>query len=124
MMIRSSLFPLTKSLLKWHPKTCIKPLSLLSFNNFSTDSSGSVYDKITFIGAGKMAQALISPLIESNIQPPEKICVYDVSVPTMKSITDEFDGKIETSDSVSHAVGNADLIVMAVKPQNVCKVRF
>ena len=69
-----------------------------------------------------MAQALISPLLESEIQPPEKICVYDVSVSAMKSIRSDFNSSIKTSSSVSDAVENADLIVMAVKPQNVCNV--
>ena len=123
-MIRSSLSPLAKSVLKWRPKTSIQSLSILNAKDFSATSRSSVYDKITFIGAGKMAQALISPLIKSDIQPPEKICVYDVSVPTMISVSDEFDGKIETSNSISDAVGSADLIVLAVKPQNVCKVRL
>jgi Pyrroline-5-carboxylate reductase len=52
-----------------------------------------VYEKMTFIGAGKMAQALIHPLIQTNIQPAEKITIYDVCNSTMKSISEEYGGK-------------------------------
>ncbi len=62
------------------------------------------------------------PLIETNLQPAERINVYDVHVPTMKKIHDEYDGKINTSESIPDAIQNSDLIVLAVKPQNVCKV--
>lgn len=92
-------------------------------NQFSTLTvMDSVYEKITFIGAGKMAQALIHPLIQTNIQPAEKITIYDVSNSTMQSISEEYGGKIKMSPSVPKAVEGADLIVMAVKPQNVDKV--
>jgi pyrroline-5-carboxylate reductase len=92
-------------------------------NQFSTQPMiDGVYEKITFIGAGKMAQALIHPLIETNIQPAENITIYDVSNSTMQGISQEYNGKIQMSPSIPKAVEGADLIVMAVKPQNVDKV--
>lgn len=69
-----------------------------------------------------MAQALMHPLIEQKVQPAEKITVYDVSNSTMKKISEQYDGKINTSESIPHALQDADLIILAVKPQNVCKV--
>ena len=78
---------------------------------------------MTFIGAGKMAQALISPLVSTNLQPAEKITIYDVSNATMESISQEFDGKIQTSKSIPEAIEGADMVVMAVKPQNLCNVK-
>lgn len=90
--------------------------------SFFSTSANSVYEKIAFIGAGKMAQALMHPLIEQKVQPAEKITVYDVSNSTMKKISEQYDGKINTSESIPHALQGADLIILAVKPQNVCKV--
>eukprot|EP00557_Chaetoceros_sp_GSL56_P009915 CAMPEP_0176481682 /NCGR_PEP_ID=MMETSP0200_2-20121128/2959_1 /TAXON_ID=947934 /ORGANISM="Chaetoceros sp., Strain GSL56" /LENGTH=301 /DNA_ID=CAMNT_0017877921 /DNA_START=504 /DNA_END=1406 /DNA_ORIENTATION=+ len=77
---------------------------------------------MTFIGAGKMAQALIDPLVKTNIQPAENITIYDVSNSTMKHISEEYGGKIQMGSSIPDAVEGADLIIMAVKPQNVEKV--
>jgi len=77
---------------------------------------------MTFIGAGKMAQALIHPLVSSNLQPAENITIYDVSNSTMDSIQQEFGGRIRASKSIPEALEGADMVVMAVKPQNLCKV--
>lgn len=68
-----------------------------------------------------MAQALISPLIETRVQPAENISIYDVSVPTMNQIVQQYSG-IEKSESIPNAVQESDLVVMAVKPQNIEKV--
>lgn len=87
----------------------------------TTKNGGGVYDKMTFIGAGKMAQALISPLVNTSIQPEQNIAIYDVSVSTMKDINKDYPN-IQLCKSIPDAVENSDLIIMAVKPQNVCKV--
>lgn len=88
-----------------------------SFRSKST----STYEKISFIGTGKMAQALIAPLIETSIQPAEKITVYDVSTSAMKNISEKFKG-VQTSESIPQAIEGSDLVIMAVKPQNVNNV--
>jgi len=88
---------------------------------FSTKRE-SVYDKISFIGVGKMASALIAPLVETSIQPAEKISVYDVSASAMDHIAKVHGGRLKTSASIPDAVDGADLIVMAVKPQSVATV--
>ena len=105
-----------------------------SLHSFSTSASASfstsdeqtnrkgIYERMTFIGAGKMAQALIHPLVSSNLQPAENITIYDVSNSTMDSIHQDFGGRIRTSKSIPEALEGADMVVMAVKPQNLCKV--
>jgi len=80
--------------------------------------ASSIFDKITFIGTGKMAQAMIDPLITNGFQPAEKISVYDVSTKSMEDIKSRFPD-IQTSESISEAVHEAECIVLAVKPQNV-----
>ena len=97
-------------------------LTSASASASASASTKGVYEKITFIGAGKMAQALIQPLIDANLQPAENITLYDVSQSTMQSISQQYDNKIQTSQSIPEAVQDADLIVMAVKPQNLTKV--
>lgn len=92
--------------------------SIFAHRRFSTKSEG-VYNKICFIGVGKMASALISPIIDTSIQPAERISVYDVSSSAMNYIDKQYDGSVDTCASISDAVDGADLIVMAVKPQTV-----
>jgi len=77
-----------------------------------------MYDKLAFIGAGRMAQALIYPLIKNGYQPEDKVAVFDVSTAAMKSVKKEFPN-IQTAESITDAVADADMIILAVKPQNI-----
>ena len=47
---------------------------------------GGVFDKIAFIGTGKMAQAVIEPLINTGVQPANQIAVFDVNYNLMKEM--------------------------------------
>lgn len=77
-----------------------------------------MYDKLAFIGAGRMAQAMIYPLIKNGYQPEDRVAVFDVSTAAMKGLKKEFPG-IQTSESITDAVSGADMIILAVKPQNI-----
>jgi pyrroline-5-carboxylate reductase len=81
-------------------------------------SSGSLYDKVAFIGTGKMAQAMLYPLIKNGYQPAEKVAIYDVSTSAMKSVKAEFPD-IQITQSIEEAVTDADLVICGVKPQNI-----
>ena len=82
-----------------------------------------VFSKIACIGAGMMAQAFIEPMIAGNIQPPEKFTVFDVNVATMQQITTSYRG-ITASESIHECVKDADLVICAVKPQNLTDAFF
>lgn len=75
-------------------------------------------DKLAFIGTGKMAQAMIRPLVNKGYQPPEQIAIYDLSTSAIRDMKNEFDG-IQAAESIEDLVTDADLIVCAVKPQNI-----
>jgi len=92
--------------------------SLSSFRFFSTDNDGGLYNKVAFIGAGKMAQALMSPLIKTGIQPADKITVFDVSTGALSKVKKQFEG-IGTAQTLPELVDDADLIICCVKPQNL-----
>ena len=65
--------------------------------------------KYAFIGAGNMAYAIIGGMGKEA-----DITVYD----KMPSQYDKFGGSVKIAKSAPDAVAAADLIVLAVKPQN------
>jgi NADP oxidoreductase coenzyme F420-dependent len=78
----------------------------------------AVFERIALIGTGKMAHAILKPLIGQNIQPAQQICVYDVSTAAMERIVDEYPG-IVTSQNIPEALHMADLVLLCLKPQNL-----
>lgn len=96
------------------------PATSFVFSNarWLSSSSDGLCDKMAFIGTGKMAQAMIRPLINKGYQPPEKVAVYDVSTSSLKAMQKEFDG-IQAAESIADLVEDADMIICAVKPQNI-----
>jgi len=60
---------------------------------------------------------MINPLIRKG-QPQERVTVYDVSTKAMKEVQKTFPN-IQTAQSIGDAVTDADMIVLAVKPQNI-----
>ena len=77
-----------------------------------------MFDKIAFIGTGKMAQAVIEPLINTGVQPANQIAVFDVNYNLMKEMPERYPG-IQSCNSLPELVDAADLIVCAVKPLNL-----
>lgn len=65
-----------------------------------------------------MAQAVIEPLINTGVQPANQIAVFDVNYNLMKEMPERYPG-IQSCNSLPELVDAADLIVCAVKPQNL-----
>jgi pyrroline-5-carboxylate reductase len=69
---------------------------------------------ITFIGGGNMAASLIGGLVPNQFQADE-VTVYDINEQTLDSVKTQFD--VKTSRDLSEAMTDADIVVLAVKPQ-------
>ena len=96
--------------------------ALLSTSFSTTPSTNDdVFSKISFIGTGKMAQAMIAPLITQKLQTPASINAFDLSDEALKRLQELYPG-VQVSNSIQDSVEGANLIVYAVKPQNVSKV--
>ena len=72
---------------------------------------------IGFIGAGKMAEALIGGLIAKKVFAKENIYACAPSEKTRKHVASTYG--IEVFKSAKELVAKTDLIVLAVKPKNV-----
>jgi pyrroline-5-carboxylate reductase len=73
--------------------------------------------KVSFIGGGAMGEALIKSLLAKGIATPKNITVSDVS-PKRRDILKKNYG-VNTTASNIQAVKNAQVIVLAVKPQDL-----
>ena len=72
-------------------------------------------EKIGFIGAGNMANALIKGLINSERYQTEQLTAYDID--TEKRKKTETDYGIKTSQSNRDLVVDCQIILLAIKPQ-------
>jgi pyrroline-5-carboxylate reductase len=72
-------------------------------------------NKVVFIGAGNMTEALVKGMIAGDLCKAERIFVTDVRPERLAFFEKEF--QIEGSEDNSSAIKNADVAVLAVKPQ-------
>ena len=75
---------------------------------------------ITFIGAGNMGGAILSGLINKKLVEVENITVFDAYVPTLNNLQEKYGVNITHSENL--AVENADIVILAVKPNIIDEV--
>jgi pyrroline-5-carboxylate reductase len=75
--------------------------------------------RIAFIGGGNMGRSLIGGLIAKGVQ-PSQIVVADPYAPTLQSLKTQYD--VQTASSNAEAVRDADVVLLAVKPQELRNV--
>lgn len=73
--------------------------------------------KIGFIGTGKMGEALIKGILQTQLVPPENIFASDVDFAKLQSLEKEY--KISICRDNCGAAVDSDIVIIAVKPQTV-----
>ena len=76
--------------------------------------------RITFIGGGAMGEAMVKCILNKKVAEPQDIVVSDISSVRRELLSREFG--VSTLDDNRKAVANTDLIILAVKPQNLPQV--
>jgi pyrroline-5-carboxylate reductase len=76
--------------------------------------------KIAFIGGGNMGEAIIGALLEKKLSLPAEVSVSDISEPRRQYLKKQYG--ITVTANNKEAVTDKDVIVLAVKPQNVTEV--
>ncbi len=79
-----------------------------------------VNNKITFIGGGNMAEGIIRGIVSKKIFAPENITVFDI-LSERKKYLNRIYGITEAEDATT-AVKDADVVLIAVRPQDIIKV--
>ena len=77
------------------------------------------HPKIAFIGAGNMAKAIIGGLISEGFR-PENLSASSTRLETLQKVADEFGINVSTDNATT--ASQADVIVLAVKPQMLKEV--
>ncbi len=77
-------------------------------------------DKIGFIGAGKMAEAMISGLIANQFATPGEILVSDISAERLATVGRDYRVRITLDNA--EVVRQVPVLVLAVKPQQLAEV--
>ena len=76
--------------------------------------------KVGFIGAGNMGEALIRGLVNANVVAPEAIWASDVRLERLKELDSQYG--IQLAPDNLEVVRQADVVIMAVKPQIMAAV--
>lgn len=76
--------------------------------------------KIAFIGGGAMGEAMIRGILTRKVAVPQDLVVSDVSAQRREWLNKEYG--VTTVDDNRKAAENADVIVLAVKPQNLHQI--
>ena len=76
--------------------------------------------KIAFIGGGTMGEAMVKCLLTGKVAAPQDIVVGDISRLRCELLSEEYG--ISTLADNRRAVDNVDLIILAVKPENLLRV--
>ncbi|QGP92941.1 Pyrroline-5-carboxylate reductase [Neomoorella glycerini] len=72
---------------------------------------------IGFLGAGAMGEALIRGLVQGRVVPPERILAYDIRRERLQELQQTYG--LQAVTGREELVRKADIIILAVKPQNV-----
>jgi len=75
---------------------------------------------IAVIGAGNMGEALVRGLLVSKAIEPHQLIAADVRAHRLEQFSTQFG--IEVVDDNSAAVADADIVLLAVKPQQMAEV--
>lgn len=75
--------------------------------------------KLTFIGGGNMATSLIGGLLADHVD-PDQIAVADSNPEALQQLADQFG--VHTYSDNSAALADADVVILAVKPQVLSEV--
>ncbi|MFQ5454921.1 MAG: pyrroline-5-carboxylate reductase [Nitrospirota bacterium] len=73
------------------------------------------HGRIALLGAGNMGEALIKGILNANLYKSESVSVYDSSPERRDYVKESY--SVNISKDNRDAVSNADIVILAVKPQ-------
>lgn len=77
-------------------------------------------ERIAFLGGGNMAEAILGGLLEGDVSPAKNLVVSDVAADRREHLLNRYG--IDVTDDNTQALHGADVVLLAVKPQQVAEV--
>jgi pyrroline-5-carboxylate reductase len=77
----------------------------------------NLMEKIGFIGAGNMAEALIKGIISAKLYKPANILISDIQSNRLDKLCADY--KINSTEGNEELARRVDVLVLSVKPQNI-----
>ena len=71
--------------------------------------------KISFVGGGNMAEAILSKALESGVMDKSDVTVFDISQPRLEYLNEKYGVSVTTQGK--DALASSDIVFLAVKPQ-------
>ena len=75
--------------------------------------------KIAFIGGGAMGEAILSAILEKGLGTPRDTCVSDIKEERRRYLEQKYG--VAVTDNNREAVSKSDIIILAIKPQDLTK---
>ena len=76
--------------------------------------------KISIIGGGNMGEAMLNAVLAKGISSKEEVAVSDISQTRREHLKQKYG--ITVTDDNRQAVGKGDIVILAIKPQNLAEV--
>jgi len=76
--------------------------------------------KITFIGGGAMGEAILSAILDKGLSPSQAISVSDIDEARRRHLEHKYGVAVMSNNQL--AADNSDVVVLAIKPQNLAEV--
>ncbi len=76
--------------------------------------------KVAFIGGGVMGEAILSAILDKGLTTPQAVCVSDIDEARCQHLGRRYG--VAAMKSNLQAVEKADVVVLAIKPQNLVEV--
>jgi pyrroline-5-carboxylate reductase len=76
--------------------------------------------KTAFIGGGNMGEAIVAALLGKKLTVPADVCISDISEPRREYLKKKY--SVAMTASNREAVAGKDIVILAVKPQNLPEV--
>lgn len=76
--------------------------------------------KLSFIGGGAMGEAILSAILEKGLSTPQDVCVSDINEARLRHLEQKYSVAVMNNNRL--AVDKGDIVVLAIKPQNLAEV--